>query len=89
VESFTLPVGTFHGIRLREVYPFGYPAFCAIGKRGGFYKFPANPEFPAMDTESAVFGWFLFIRKTLYRAFGYRQDSIIVVSHPSFPSLLY
>ncbi len=42
-----------------------------------------------MDTESAVFGWFLFIRKTLYRAFGYRQDSIIVVSHPSFPSLLY
>jgi hypothetical protein len=34
VESLALPVGTFHGIRLREIHPFGHPASRAIRKGG-------------------------------------------------------
>jgi hypothetical protein len=72
MESFTLAVGTFHGIGLREIHPFSNPAFRAVGKRRGFHKSAPDPEFPAVNTETAVLSWLFFIRKTLYSAHGYR-----------------
>jgi hypothetical protein len=81
VETFALPISTFNGIRFRKVHPLGHPAFGAIGKRGRFYEFSPDPEFPAVDAETAVLGRFLFIRKTLYLAFGHRQDAIIIIGH--------
>jgi hypothetical protein len=81
VETFTLPVGTFHGISFLKVHPFGHPAFRAIGKRGGFHKFPTHPEFPAMDTEPAVLERFLLFGKALNPAPGCRQNAIVVIGH--------
>jgi hypothetical protein len=81
VEPLSLTVGTFDGICLRKVHPFRYPAFRAVGKRGGFHKFPAYPEFPAVNAEPAVLERFLFSRKALDPASGCRQDAIILVSH--------
>jgi hypothetical protein len=81
MEPLTLAIGTFHGIGLREVHPFGNPAFRAVGKGGRFHKFTPDPEFPAVDTESAVLWWLFFIRETLYRAHGHRQDSIFIGGH--------
>jgi hypothetical protein len=81
VKAFSLTIGTFHGIGLRKVHPFGYPAFRTVGKRGGFHKFPADPEFPAVDAETAVFGRLGFMRKTLYPAPGHGQDPVLVIGH--------
>ena len=85
VETLALPVSTFHGIGFCKVHPFGDPAFRAVGKRRGFHKFPANPEFPAVDAEPAVFGRLLFRRKALYFTLAYRQDAIIVIGHMQIP----
>jgi len=81
VKTFSLPVGTFHGIGFLEVHPFGDPAFRAVGERRGFYKPATDSEFPAVDAEPAVLSWLFFIRKTLYRAHGNRQDAIFIRSH--------
>jgi hypothetical protein len=32
VKTFSLPVGTFHGIGFGKVHPFGNPAFRTVGK---------------------------------------------------------
>jgi hypothetical protein len=72
VETFALVVGTFHGIGLREVYPFGHPAFRAVGKRGRFHKCTPDPEFPAVDAEPAVLERFLLFGETLDSAPGCR-----------------
>lgn len=72
METFTLPVGTFHGISFREVHPLGHPAFRAVSQRGRFYKFATNPEFPAVDAEPAVLEGFLLFRETLDSAPGRR-----------------
>jgi hypothetical protein len=81
VETLALPVGTFHGIGFLEIHPLGHPAFCAIGKRGGFYKFPTHPEFPAVDTEPAVLKRLLLFGKALNPAAGCLQNAIVVVGH--------
>jgi hypothetical protein len=85
VEALTLPVSTFHGLVLGKVHPFGNPAFRAVGKRRGFHKSAADPEFPAVDAEPAVFGRFFFCRKALYLTLAYRQDAIIVIGHWQIP----
>jgi hypothetical protein len=88
VEALTLPVSTFHGIGFCKVHPLGNPAFRAVGKRRGFYKSAANPEFPAVDTEPAVLSRLLFRREALYFSLAYRQDAIIVIGHWQFPVLV-
>jgi len=85
VEALALPVSAFHGIGLCKVHPFGNPAFRAVGKGGGFHKFPANPEFPAVDAEPAVLSRLLFLRKALYFSLAYRQDAIIVIGQMQIP----
>jgi hypothetical protein len=85
VETLSLPVSAFHGIGFCKVHPFGNPAFRAVGKRRGFHKFSANPEFPAVDAEPAVFGRLLFLRKALNFSLAYRQDAIIVFGHWQIP----
>jgi hypothetical protein len=74
-----------HGVGPGEVHPLGYPAFRAVGQRRGFDKFPADPEFPAVDAEPAVFGRFFFRRKALYLTLVNRQDAIIVIGHWQIP----
>jgi hypothetical protein len=82
-------VGAFYGSHLSEIDPFSDPAFCAIGKRGGFHKSGSYAKFPAMDAEPAVLHRFFFIRKTLYPPFYCRQDPVIVFSHKKLYLLSY
>ena len=65
VKPLTLPISAFHRGNFSEIHPLRYPAFSTIGKRRGFYKFRANAEFPAVDTEPAVFHGLFFLRETL------------------------
>lgn len=88
VETFPLPVSTFHCIRFFEVYTFSYPAFHAVGKRRRFYKRSSDPEFPAMDAEPAVLSRFFFIWKTLHLTPAYGQYPIVVNGHTNSLSFL-
>jgi hypothetical protein len=81
VETFALVVGTFHGIGFREVYPFGHPAFRAVGKRRGFHKGSSNPKLTAVNAEPAVLNRFFFLRQALHPAFYCRQDPGFIFSH--------
>jgi hypothetical protein len=81
VEPFPLTVSTSDRICLRVVHPLRNPAFRAVGKRGRFHKFPAHPEFTAMNAEPAVLKRFLLFRKALDTASHRRQDAVVVFGH--------
>ena len=80
MKTFTLAVSAFHSSYFGEIHPFGYPAFRAVGKRGGFYKYRPYAELPAMNAEPAVLNRLFFIRQALQPAFYHRQDPILFVS---------
>ncbi len=81
VESFTLPVGTLHGIGFRKIHPPGHPAFRAVGKGRGFHELPVNPELPAVDAEPAVLQRLLLFGKALDVPLYCRQYTIILIGH--------
>jgi hypothetical protein len=89
VESLALPVCALYGIRLFIVHPFGDPAFRAIGKGRGFYKFTGDPELPAMDAEPAVLERFLLLRQALDFAAGCRQDTVFIIHHRISIPIMY
>jgi hypothetical protein len=65
VKSLTLAISAFYGSDRVKIHPLRYPAFRAVGKRRGCYKSRADAEFPAVNTEAAVFHRLFFLRETL------------------------
>ncbi len=80
MKTFTLAVSAFHRGYFCQIHPLGYPAFRAVGKRGGFHKCSSYTKLPAMNAEPAVLNRLFFIRQALHPAFYHRQDPILFVS---------
>lgn len=82
MKSLLLTIGTSYRFNFREVDFVSHPAFRAVCKGGGFYIGTSDSEFPAVNTESAVFKWHIFSRETLHASFHRRFNPEIFGRHP-------
>jgi hypothetical protein len=81
VKPFTLTVSAFHRSNFGKIHTLRHPAFRAVGKRWGFYKFPTYTELAAMNAEPAVLHGFFFFCKALHFPLKCRKNPDIFFSH--------
>ncbi len=82
MKSLSLTIGTSHRLNFCEVDFISNPAFRTIRKGGRFYIGTSDSEFPAVNTESAVFERHLFSGETLHAPFHRWFNLEILGCHP-------